>query len=257
MKVLLINDTTNWYHFGCTATSIALIERIEKLGHLVTPLPITETYKIKSAPLTKAEFLDQNKYQDFAQNNPELMQLIAQHDVIIINGEGTLHGITPAPRSLLYSAYIAKTVFAKHVEILNHSAYPEHDAFLGNTEEASIYKLVYDIIDFAAIREPVSFSVMRNLSTKILESFDCAPLYIRDHYIRTNIKHSNELLIAGSATWLELNIASNARGNIDDFTIGLSGLNHYLQEMSAQGFKIKFLYGAKAFPAKDDQEFIE
>ena len=102
MKVLLINDTTNWYHFGCTATSIALIERIEKLGHVVTPLPITETYKIKSAPLTKAEFLDQNKYQEFAQNNPELMQLIAQHDVIIINGEGTLHGITPAPRSLLY-----------------------------------------------------------------------------------------------------------------------------------------------------------
>jgi len=257
MEILLLNDTTNWYHFGCTATSIALIEGIKKLGHVVTSLPITEIYQIKSTPSTKAGFLDKNEYQVFAKNNPDLIQLIVQHDAIIINGEGTLHGITSAPRSLLYLAYIAKTEFAKHVEILNHSAYPQHDTSLANTEEAAIYKLVYDIIDFAAIREPVSFRVMKNLSIKIEESFDCMPLYIRNHYVKTNAKQTNKLLIAGSATWLELNIASNLRGNIEDFTQGLSGFNQYVQEMSSRGFKIKFLYGADSFPAKDDKEFIE
>ena len=31
MKVLIINDTTDWYHFGCTGTSLALKSEIEKL----------------------------------------------------------------------------------------------------------------------------------------------------------------------------------------------------------------------------------
>lgn len=257
MKVLLINDTTKWYHFGCTATSIALIESIKKLGHSVTSLPITETYKIKSAPLTKEGFLDKNQFQEFVKHNPDLINIIKQCDSIVFNGEGTLHGINPAPVSLLYLAYIAKMYFGKHVEILNHSAYPQHDTSLGDTQESSIYKLVYETIDFAAIREPISFNTMKALGVKTGECFDCMPLYIRDHYIKSEIKLPNQLLIAGSATWLQLNIPSDQKGNIEDFTEGLSGFNLYLQEMSARGYGIKFLYGADSNPAKDDREFIE
>lgn len=98
---------------------------------------------------------------------------------------------------------------------------------------------------------------MKKLNIKAVESFDCMPLYIRDNYIRSNIKHSDELLIAGSATWLQLNIPSNQKGNIEDFTQGLFSFNRYLKKMSSKGFKIKFLSGAKGYPAKDDKEFIE
>lgn len=98
---------------------------------------------------------------------------------------------------------------------------------------------------------------MKKLNIKAVESFDCMPLYIRDNYIRSSIKHSNELLIAGSATWLQLNIPSKQKGNIEDFTQGLFGFNRYLKKMSSKGFKIKFLSGAKGYPAKDDKEFIE
>jgi polysaccharide pyruvyl transferase WcaK-like protein len=257
MKVLLINDTTKWYHFGCTATSTALIDGIKKLGHTVTSLPITETYKIKSAPTTKAGFLNKLSYREFIANNPDLINLIKSHDAVVFNGEGTLHGINPAPVSLLYLAYITKKELGKHVEILNHSSYPQHDTSLGDTQESAIYKLVYNTIDFASIREPVSFNTMARLGAKVGEGFDCMPLYIRDHYIKSNIKHPNELLIAGSATWLQINIPSHERGNIEDFTQGLSGFNQYVQEMSSRGFKIKFLYGADSFPAKDDREFVE
>lgn len=257
MKVLLINDTTKWYHFGCTATSTALIDGIKRLGHTVTSLPITETYKIKFAPTTKSGFLDKLSYQKFIDGNPDLIDLIKSHDAVIFNGEGTLHGINPAPVSLLYLAYIAKKELGKHVEILNHSAYPQHDTSLGDTQEVAIYKLVYHTIDFASIREPVSFNTMVRLGAKVGECFDCMPLYIRDHYIKSNIKHPNELLIAGSATWLQINIPSHERGNVEDFTQGLSGFNQYVQEMSSRGFKIKFLYGADSFPAKDDREFVE
>ncbi|KKB96341.1 Polysaccharide pyruvyl transferase [Candidatus Arcanobacter lacustris] len=256
MKILLINDTSKWYHFGCTATSKALIEGIKKLGHAVNTLPITETYKIKFTPITKEGFLDENNFHNFAKENQEFIKLIKENDGIVFNGEGTLHGLNPAPLSLLYVAYISKAHFGKHVEILNHSAYPQHDTTLGETNEAAVYKLVYNTIDFAAIREPMSFNTMKNLGVKTVECFDCMPLYIRDHYTKTGIKKDKELLIAGSATWLQLNIPSDQRGNIEDFTEGLAGLNQYLKEMISRGFKIKFLYGSDSFPAKDDREFV-
>ena len=257
MKVLLINDTSKWYHFGCAATSKALIEAIEKIGYIISSLPITETYKIKDAPVTKEGFFDQKQYHNFIKQNPDLIEMIKQHDIVIFNGEGTLHGLNQAPASLLYVAYIAKKEFGKHVEILNHSAYPEHSALLNDTQEAAIYKLVYNIIDFASIREPISFNTMKTLGVHTSESFDCLPLYIRDHYKKTNIKYNDVLLVAGSATWLQLNIPSDLKGNIEDFRQSLSNFNIYLNQMTELGFKIKFLYGAAAYPAKDDREFIE
>lgn len=257
MKVLLLNDTSKWYHFGCTATSSALISGIKKLGHSVTCLPITETYKIKSAPNTKEGFINNQNYRKFIQDNENLIKLIKEHDAVVFNGEGTLHGINPAPLSLLYLAYISKKELGKHIEILNHSAYPQHDTTIGATQEAAIYQLVYNTIDFASIREPISFNTMKKLEITTAESFDCMPLYIRDNYIRSNIKHPNEILIAGSATWLQINIPSSERGNIEDYTRGLSGFNQYLQQMTTKGYNIKFLYGADSNPAKDDREFVE
>ncbi len=148
--------------------------------------------------------------------------------------------------------------FNKHVEILNHSVYPQHDTFIDiGTEESMIYKLVYNTIDFASIREPMSFMTIEKLGVKVNESFDCMPLYIKEHYTKSAIKHSHEVLVAGSATWLQLDILSNDNGNIHDFTQGLYNFNQYLQEMSTRGFTIKFLYGAQSYPAKDDREFIE
>lgn len=258
MKILVINDTTNWYHFGCTATSTALINNIKKLNHEVTAISILETYKIQSAPKTKNGFLEHATYTEFAIKNKQILNLVKHHEALIINGEGTLHGINQAPISLLYLAYITKTVLKKHVEILNHSAYPQHDTTLGNSEECAIYKLVYETLDFIAIREAASFNVMQKLGINVEQSFDCLPLYVRDYYQTHNVKkHSNTILIAGSATWLHLDIASNEKGDIGSFMHGLSEFSRYLKIMHSKGYKIKFLYGANEHPAKDDREFIE
>jgi polysaccharide pyruvyl transferase WcaK-like protein len=256
MRVLLLNDTSNWYHYGCTATSSSLIDGIKQYKHIVTSVPITKTYEIKFAPNTKVGFLDKYNIPKFMQANPEIINLVIINDILIINGEGTLHGLNQAPLSLLYLAYIAKVEFGKNVQILNHSAYPEHSTNIFDSEESAIYKLVYSIIDYAAIREPISFNTMKKLDINLIESFDCMPLYIKNHYVKSNIKHSKNLLIAGSASWLQLDVPSKTKGNISDFLSGLSGFNQYLQEMQSKGFKIKFLYGSKLYPAKDDREFI-
>lgn len=256
-KVLLINDTTDWYHYGCTATSVAIKEEIAKLGYSVTSYPVTETYKIKSFPTAYNQFISKQTLQKFAEDNGELISLIKKRDAIVLNGEGTLHGLNPAPASLLYVIYIAKNEFAKHVEIINHSAYPQHNISLGETEEAKVYKLVYNCADYIAVREPVSFGLMRKIAPEAVLSFDCMPLYIKNHYKKTGIKKGNELVIAGSATWLQLNIPSKEKGNVADYKKGLDGFYLFLQKMAFEGFKIKFLYGAKNYPAKDDREFIE
>lgn len=259
MKILLFNDTTNWYHFGCTATSTALIEKIKTLGHTVTTLAITETYKIQSSPNTKKGFLSKTILQQFEHDNPRLIQLVKQHDVIVINGEGTLHGLNPAAASLLYVAYIAKTEYVKHVEILNHSAYPQHDETIEKTSAAAaVYKLVYETIDYAAIREPVSLATMKKLGVNAVACFDCLPIYINDHYqVGKVLKDPQLILIAGSASWLQLNIPSSERGHIQCFAPGLSEFNRYLENLAKQNYRIKFLYGANGLPAKDDREFLE
>ena len=256
MKVLLLNDTTDWYHFGCTATSTALKEEIRKLGYKLHAVPIPETYKILSVPETYEGFLDPDNYKKFTEANPALNTLLKEYDIIVINGEGTLHGARQAPMSLLYVAYIAKTVLRKHVEILNHSVYPQDNLALDNKSIVSIYQLVYQSIDAVYIREPVSFSLAEQMGIRAVESFDCMPLYIKHHYQAHGNKEDKTLLIAGSAAWLHLNIISNDRGNIEEFENGLSGFIDYLNIMSSQGYQLKFLYGAPEYPAKDDREFM-
>ena len=255
-KVLLINDTTKWYHFGCTATSKALKLAIEATGASLQTISITETYKIVGAPTTKSGFLDKANFQSFVLVNRELMEAIRDNDILVINGEGTLHGLRQAPLSLLYVAFAAKKFLGKNVEIINHSVYPQDDLNLDKPEITEIYKLVYEHIDYSAIREPVSLELMQRLGVPGVQSFDCMPFYIREQYKFHGEKDQKTLLVAGSAAWLHLNIASSDRGNIEEFEEGLSGFIQYLDQMSSQGYRIEFLYGAAEYPAKDDREFI-
>ena len=167
MKALLLNDTTAWYHYGCTATSFALKEAIKSNAILttLTPVSILETYKIKSVPDNYSGFLQQENYHKFTKDNEHLVNFLQDHDIIIINGEGTIHDNRRASITLLYIAYIAKIKLCKHVEILNHSVYPKDNLSIdlkplilteNDHDTLRIYKLVYKTIDFFAIREPVS-----------------------------------------------------------------------------------------------------
>ena len=254
-KVLLLNDTTKWYHFGCAATSLSIKEEITKLGYKLTSLPITETYKLFNFPKNYRDFSKIEFFDIFAESNKEILSAIQKNDIIIINGEGTLHGVGPAPLSLLYVAYIAKKFLRKHIEIINHSVYPQDDLSIDKSEITKLYQLVYKTIDFEAIREPLSLSLMKKLSVTALESFDCLPLYIKNHYKPHGTKDHKTLLIGGSAAG-HLNIFSNDQGNSHKFEQELSQFIDYINKMSELGYKIEFLYGAQDHPSKDDKELI-
>jgi polysaccharide pyruvyl transferase WcaK-like protein len=255
-QVLFFNDTTNWYHFGCTGTSTALKAQITKIGYNLTAVPITETYKLHSFPKTAEEFVSPENYQKFADANPETSNLIKDHPVIVINGEGTLHGMRDGPIALLYLAFSSKYFLNKHVEIINSSVYPNDDMSLSNEEANKLYKLVFDTINFVAIREPLSFKLMQELNVKAVESFDCLPLYIRDNYKMTAIKDNATLLVAGSAYWVNLNMLEKDKETLENLNANLEQFTDYLKSMSDEGYKVKFLFGAAAYPSQDDQKFI-
>lgn len=256
-KVVLFNDTSAWYHWGCTGTSLALKEKIESLGFEITAFPINVTYALQDVPPFD-DFHKPEKYEHFCNTNREVVAAIQAADAVVITGEGTIHDLRAGPRALLYLAHVSKSL-GKHVEIINHSAYPKDDPslsedFLANfgvekereiseLERAqAIYHAAYADLDFVAIREPMSSEAMQKIGIQSTLSFDCLPLYIRDHYKREKQSQERILLVAGSVAY------SNQ---------GVENLCRYLELMASTGMKIKVLIGAAAYPSKDDSEFVD
>lgn len=257
-KVVLFNDTSAWYHWGCTATSTALKEGIQQLGFDIQAIPINVTYALKEVPQFE-EFNDPLKFELFCEENKETIEAIQNADAVLITGEGTIHDLRAGPRALLYLAHISSEIFGKHVEIINHSAYPKDDLSLsagfiknfgvekekaeGELERAqAVYKAIYEELDFIAIREPFSRDEMSKINISSTLSFDCSPLYIRDHYKTPKQIEEKTLLVAGSVAYSEA---------------GAKELCRYMEVMAERGFKIKVLIGAAAFPAQDDQAFVK
>jgi polysaccharide pyruvyl transferase WcaK-like protein len=256
-KVVLFNDTSAWYHWGCTGTSTALKEGIQKLGFDIQAVPINVTYALKEVPQFE-EFNDPQKFDRFCEENRDSIEAIQHAVAVVITGEGTIHDLRAGPKALLYLAHISKKFFRKHVEIINHSAYPKDDPdlsarFLGNFEvekekaewelkqAQAIYKTIYAELDFVAIRESFSQDEMRKIGISSALSFDCLPLYIRDHYRTKKQVKEKTLVVAGSVAFSET---------------GAEKLCHYIASMAKTGFEIKVLIGAAAFPSKDDQSFV-
>lgn len=236
-NVLLLNDTSAWYHWGCTGTSTALKEEVVNLGHTLTAIPINITKECKNTPTKLSEFDDLEFFRNFCDANPELMQKIASTDILLINGEGTIHGMHVGPRALLYLAYAAKKYLHKHVEIINHSIYPEDTLDLNISEATEIYKLVYGYLDFIGSRDAYSTQLMTELGIPVTQTFDCLPLYIERHYSKTKVVKVKNIVLAGSASVTQAGV----KATVD-----------CLEKFRQQGYKIKVLIGAKAFPIAED-----
>ena len=249
--VLLINDTSNWYHWGCTGTSTALKSGIEAYGYQTTTFPISSVYELKHIPKSLVDFDNPEFFDAFCKANPLVMNLMYSVDILIINGEGTLHrgieGVTlnqkrNGPLTLLYLAYIGKTVLEKHVEIINHSCFPHDNQTIDDCETCSLYQRVYQSLDFIAIREILSFQALEKLGVQATLSFDCLPLYIRDQYTHTKSPDEKIFLLSGSVAWEKE---------------GMVQIIDFLKEKRNEGYHIQVLVGAQDYPARDDRLLVQ
>jgi polysaccharide pyruvyl transferase WcaK-like protein len=241
-NIAFLNDTSDWYHWGCTGTSSAIKETLAARGYNITPVPIKSLYKIGSAPETIADFDNPEFFNRFFHENLAVTAPILQNDIVLINGEGTLHGLSRVAIILLYLAYASKQICGKRVQIINHSCYPDDSAQHTQSTASGLYQGVYKLLDFVAVREHYSRDLLKALGVEATLSFDCLPLYIRNHPPALASERSRTLVIAGSVAW-------QAKG--------LEALVAYMRAMLAEGYDIKVLTGAKANPALDDKMFLQ
>ncbi len=224
-NVLLVHDTLHESHFGSLASFTALKEAIEERGYKTNVLTTKQIHNIKGTPLDLVGFQDPAIFAAFYMENPEFITSLQSVDSVIINGGGAIHGASAYALKLLYFAYIAKVFFLKNVQIVNHSVYPQSDLELDELIICRLYKEVYDKMDFVAIRERLSSSLMKILGTENRQSFDMLPLYIQKHYTKPKYT-KNRIVIADS-------LALTAEA--------LEALMAYMQTMQGKDFEVVVL----------------
>ena len=243
---LLLNDTSAWYHWGCSCTSLAIHDALRRQWPWIISIPVTATQQLDALPLDAEQFDDDTAYQNFCQHNAQLIQKIDSAAAVYINGEGTLHDLNPAALGLLYLAYIASKRLNKRVAMINHSCYPDGGSIDKKATASTaqlIYAKVYKALDYIAVREMHSLQQLEYLGCDAQQSFDSLPLYIEHFYTRIACAYDPKktVVIAGSVAW--------------DKTI-YSEMEELIRDLHDSGYNVKVLIGAHAHIAEDDSRFV-
>ncbi len=242
-RALLINDTSNWYHWGCSCTSIAIHEQLREKWRSVRSLPIQQIRDLAPLPTTVDAFDDDESYHRFAGAHGALVAAIEEADIVYINGEGTLHNVGRDAVALLYIAYVAKQRLRKPVQLINHSAFPDDTATASDSAACALYRKVYASLDFVATREALSTKLLESLGIEPTQSFDCLPLFVERHWQSGRRRQRKRVVIAGSAAW----------GGNDD----LSAFAEFVTSANRAGLEPTVLIGASSDLAGDDSRFAE
>lgn len=238
-QALVVNDTYNWYHWGCTATSGAIRDQLADKGYAVTSLPHQEGLTL---PVPELEHFDDPVFLDQARFvNPTLFWKISQADIVVVNGEGSIHGIKNA-RRWLYLIYKAATHFKKPVYVINHACFPEDNDALTDPKAVAYYLKAYKAATGVAVRDPISHSLLTSLGIDVKQAFDSLPLAAKE-WLQTQPdkpKRKKRVVLAGSSKF--------SAGCADAF-------KKNLQDLIDQGYELTVLIGARRTMAAEDAPF--
>lgn len=241
---LLIGDTSAWYHWGCSCTSIGLHDELRQRWRSVSSIAMHRLVGLTTLPATAEQFDDEATFEAFASAYPSIVDAIERSDRVYINGEGTLHGTGPSALALLYLARLASTRLKREVHLINHSCFPDGAAGLVDSPAAELYRRVYSDLAFVAVRERISHALLGDMGVAAVQAFDCLPLFANRHYERRQSEPgSRRVVIAGSVAWG----AGDATGRIAEF----------VRQLAGEGFEPVVLLGASRLMASDDVLFVE
>jgi polysaccharide pyruvyl transferase WcaK-like protein len=195
-------------------------------------------------PASLEEFDDDTRFESFAVAHPDVIAKLRETDTIVVNGEGTLHGASPPAVNLLYVAYVAKRTLGKTVHIVNHSCYPDGTNVAKESPVFALYRKVYQEMDFIAVREPVSAKLVADMGITATESFDCLPLFVREHAAqlqRDPRQTAKTVVIGGSVAW--------------GHTGAALAIGELIVKLHQGGLLPIVLIGADAHMAADDVQF--
>lgn len=239
---LLLNDTSAWYHWGCSCTSIALHEGLRATHASVNSCALLQDLPAELLPKSTDALESASVFKRFRAAYPWLIEAMENADRIVINGEGTLHGNGPQAIGLLYLAWIAADRIGRPVSIVNHSVYPLDGNAAAADITVSMYHKVYERLERAVVREPASYAVLDAMGIPATLGFDCLPLFAQQHGpdLADDRELDPHIVIAGSVLLTPARIALYA---------------DLVDRFHKDGYKISLLLGARGFPATDDAKF--
>ncbi len=246
---LLMGDTSAWYHWGCSCTSLAIHAELRERWRRVRSLPMHRMADLQGLPGSVDDFDSDRVFESFVAANGEIVQTLEHCDRVYVNGEGTLHGTGPAAITFLYLMHLARTRLDREVHLINHSSYPDDRAEPDDTPAAALYRQVLGGLDLVAVREPVSHRLLTGSGVEAVQSFDCLPLFLERHHRRADSRDYSQaeaarrVIIAGSAAW----------GSTD----AVDALATFLGALKGRGYQPTVLLGAARYLAADDVLFAE
>ena len=233
---LILNFTANTYHWGCHGTCLEIYQRLLERGYYVNWLDVRSTHHLEPRPEQGKDFSDPGFATRSFERNNAVYHALTEADVVVVNGEGTLHRLNPGPVTLLYLMYAARCFLGKPVHLINHSFFPG-----GSTNPDSgadlIYGAVASVLTRIVPRETASAGVLRRLGLTVEQGFDCLPLFIARHNVATASTSQGPVVLAGGIT-IEPETAER--------------IARVVSRVVGQSRPVLFLTGAKARPAGED-----
>ena len=237
---VLLNFTANHYHWGCYGTSAEIYRTLIERGWILEIRHVYETHNISPTPANSNDFNDNNFLQSYEQSNHALLQSIQSCDVVIVNGEGTLHRSSKAALNLLYLLHLSKSLFGKPTHLINHSFYPSGSRETSTMDE--VYKWIATPLDRVVPREHVSAEILTRLGVECIQGFDCLPRHVDRLNLIGSAKGGDDIVISGGVASGEVMIREIAKA---------------LNKFTGNKRRVKFLTGSKSFLAADDKPFFD
>jgi len=180
-KALVLNHTGFDYHYGCFATSMALVAMLERDGYGVQTISVDAVAAVAPTPAAASDLTSRSFYESFRDNHPAITNSITGADIVVVNGEGTLHGLGRRARNLLYMVAISKHFHGKPTYLVNHSFFPTDYRSQNDAEAFAFYQSCARCLDGVAVRESRSRAIYQDMGIKSVQAFDMLPLFAKSY----------------------------------------------------------------------------
>jgi polysaccharide pyruvyl transferase WcaK-like protein len=235
-KATLVNFTGSSYHWGCFGTSMEIYHTLLEKGYYVEIIDVNTTHRITPTPEEVSDFDDLKFFQNYIQNNNRLLNSLSQSDLIVVNGEGTLHRLSKGALNLLYLMYICKKHLDKNVQLINFSCFPNGDRTLPHGIH-KIYPNVLKYIDNVKPRDYVTNDILVKSGIETVQAFDCLPRFLKRYNLTNSHVPKGYILVSGGVSF-----------NEKRYELLLEFIQHFL----SRNVPVKFLSGAHFTPASED-----
>lgn len=216
MRAVLVNYTGASGHWGMLGTSLALLEGLIDRGYDVSAINVDEISRLAPSGMTVNTLATPEMAARFESEQPETVALLQAADLVVVNGEGTLHGVR---RSSLNLLFLIRWAAAQElvVKLVNFSCYPRsHSAEPG--PEDGVYREALASLRRVVARDPISGGILERLGIRHEVGFDCLPLTVDRHFPGLEWSDGESVLFSGGAS-----MAPETVGRLAERTAALGG----------------------------------